>query len=106
MRTLKESIQHKVHLLEPKSLEHAFIVARKVESKYIWLLKGWLLTTIERTMLSLLTSLILQGLHLSKWMKEEKRDYVSILIVSIVRGISTVKINYSTYTLKRKKINN
>ena len=33
MGTLKESIQHKVHLLEPKSLENSFKVARKVESK-------------------------------------------------------------------------
>jgi hypothetical protein len=30
---LKEIIQHEVHLLEPKSIEHAFSVARKVESK-------------------------------------------------------------------------
>lgn len=35
MRTLKESIQHEVHLFEPKSLEHAFIMTRKVESKYM-----------------------------------------------------------------------
>jgi 3-hydroxy-3-methylglutaryl CoA synthase len=31
--TLKESIQHEVHLLEPKYLDHAFNVARKLESK-------------------------------------------------------------------------
>jgi hypothetical protein len=31
--TLKESIQHEVRLLEPKSLEHAFSLTRKVESK-------------------------------------------------------------------------
>jgi hypothetical protein len=29
-------------------------------------------------------------------MKEEKRDYVSIVIVSTVRGINVVRINYST----------
>jgi hypothetical protein len=33
MDTLKENIQHEVHLLETKSLEHAFSVARKVESE-------------------------------------------------------------------------
>jgi hypothetical protein len=33
MGTLKESIQHEVHLFEPKSLEHAFSMERKVESK-------------------------------------------------------------------------
>jgi hypothetical protein len=33
MNTLKESTQYEVRLLEPKSLEHAFSVARKVESK-------------------------------------------------------------------------
>ena len=31
--TLKEIIQHDVHLLEPRFLEHAFKVARKVESR-------------------------------------------------------------------------
>ena len=33
MGTLKEIIQHEVCLLEPKFLEHAFSVARKVENK-------------------------------------------------------------------------
>jgi hypothetical protein len=33
MGTLKESIQHDVHLWEPKSLENSFNVARRVESK-------------------------------------------------------------------------
>jgi hypothetical protein len=33
MGTLKESIQHEVHLFKPKSLEHAFTMASKVESK-------------------------------------------------------------------------
>ena len=31
--TLKDNIQHEVHLWEPKSLENAFKVARNVESK-------------------------------------------------------------------------
>jgi hypothetical protein len=31
--TLRENIQHEVHLWEPKSLENAFRVARNVESK-------------------------------------------------------------------------
>jgi hypothetical protein len=33
MYTLKETIQHEMCLLEPKYLNHAFSVARKVESK-------------------------------------------------------------------------
>ena len=33
MGTLKESIQHEVCLFDPKSLKHAFNLARKVESK-------------------------------------------------------------------------
>ena len=33
MGTLKDKIQHEVHLFEPPSLENAFMVARKVESK-------------------------------------------------------------------------
>jgi hypothetical protein len=33
MGTSKESIQHEVSPLEPKSMEHVFNVARKVESK-------------------------------------------------------------------------
>jgi hypothetical protein len=35
MGTLKESIQHKVCLFKPKSLEHAYVVTRKFESKNI-----------------------------------------------------------------------
>ena len=31
--TLKDNIQHEVHLWEPTSLDHAFRVARKVENK-------------------------------------------------------------------------
>jgi hypothetical protein len=33
--TLKDNIQHEVHLWEPKSLENAFGVARNVESKNV-----------------------------------------------------------------------
>jgi hypothetical protein len=33
MGTLKENIQHEVHLFEPKSLQQAFNMARKVEKK-------------------------------------------------------------------------
>jgi hypothetical protein len=33
MGTLKENIQHEVHLFEPKSLEQAFSMTRKVENK-------------------------------------------------------------------------
>jgi hypothetical protein len=33
MGTLKDNIQREVHLLEPTSLEHAFIMVRKVGSK-------------------------------------------------------------------------
>jgi hypothetical protein len=33
MGSLKENIQYEVHLFKPKSLEHAFSMARKVESK-------------------------------------------------------------------------
>ena len=33
--TLKDKIQHEVHLFEPTSLEKDFMVARKVESKHL-----------------------------------------------------------------------
>jgi hypothetical protein len=33
MGTLKDNIQHEVHLFEPKSLDHAFNMERKVESE-------------------------------------------------------------------------
>jgi hypothetical protein len=36
--------------------------------------------------------------------EEEKNDYVSITTTSALRGINVVKINYSTYIVKRKKI--
>jgi hypothetical protein len=35
MGTLKENIQHEVHLLEPKTLEQAFSMERKVENKNV-----------------------------------------------------------------------
>jgi hypothetical protein len=88
--TLKENIQHVVRLLKPKSLEQG-----KWKTK-IWLLEGWPPTTIKSTMFPLLTSLNRQGLHLNKWMKEEKRDYVSIVTTSTLRGINAMRRNYST----------
>jgi hypothetical protein len=39
-------------------------------------------------------------------MKEEKRDYVSIVTASTIRGISVVRINHSTLIMKRKKKKN
>ena len=33
MGTLKENIQHEIHILEPKSLENIFSLERKIESK-------------------------------------------------------------------------
>jgi hypothetical protein len=53
MGTLKENIQHGVHLFKPMSIEKAFNLERKVEKK-IFLLEGWPLITIERTMFPLL----------------------------------------------------
>ena len=38
--TLKDNIQHEVHLWEPNSLEKAFRVARKVESKILEITKS------------------------------------------------------------------
>jgi hypothetical protein len=61
IETLKDNIQHEVHLWEPKSLENAFNVARNVESKNMaMLLEGPLLTSIERIMFLLLKHLNLQ----------------------------------------------
>ena len=42
-------------------------------------------------MLHLLTSLNLKGWHLSKWMKEEQKNYFSIVIESKVRGINVAR---------------
>jgi hypothetical protein len=39
-------------------------------------------------------------------MKEEQSDYGSIVIETTVRGINVVRKNYSTYIVKKKKINN
>jgi hypothetical protein len=53
--TLKDNIQHEVHLWEPNSLENAFKVARNVESKNMAMsIEGPLLTSIERIMFLLL----------------------------------------------------
>jgi hypothetical protein len=38
--------------------------------------------------------------------KEEKRDYLSIVTISIVRVISVVRINYSTMIKNMKKKKN
>jgi hypothetical protein len=60
--TLKDHIQHEVHLWEPKSLENAFKVARNVESKNMAMAtRRTNLTSIKRTMLLLLKHLNLQG---------------------------------------------
>lgn len=36
--------------------------------------------------------------------KEKQRDYISTMTSSIVRGLIAMRINYSTYILKMKKI--
>ena len=60
--TLKDNIQHEVHLWEHKSLESAFKVAINVESKFMAMAtRRPILTSIERTMLLLLKHLNLQG---------------------------------------------
>jgi len=52
--TLKDNIQHEVHLWEPDSLEKAFRFARKMERK-LWQQGILPLTTIEMEVLFLLT---------------------------------------------------
>jgi hypothetical protein len=62
MGTLKDNIQHEVHIWEPKSLENAFRVARNVESKNMAMdTRRTILTSIERIMFLLLKHLNLQG---------------------------------------------
>jgi hypothetical protein len=68
--TLKDNIQHRFHLWEPKSLENAFRVVRKVEIKNMTMTtRNTTLTSIEKTMFLLLNHLNLQVRHLNNWRK-------------------------------------
>jgi hypothetical protein len=95
MGTLKESIQHEVCLFEPKSLEHTFIVARKVESKNMATRRVVTNNYREKHAPSPNPTQPTRLTPQKKWMKEEKRDFVLIVKESIVRGIIVVRRNYS-----------
>jgi hypothetical protein len=97
IETLKDNIQHEVHLWEPKSLENAFRVARNVESKNMAMATRRTNPNIygENNAPSSKTP---QPTRLRPQQLEERKKKVYALIVttSTVRDISVVRRNYST----------
>ena len=69
--TLKDSIQHEVHVWEPYSLEKAFMLARKIESKFMVTRK---LTTNIYKDGSVATPRLPQPTRLTPQKLEEKRE--------------------------------
>ena len=60
IETLKDNIQHEVRLWEPDSLQNAFMLERKMESK-LWQQGSLPITTINMEVLSLVAFQNLQG---------------------------------------------
>jgi hypothetical protein len=94
---LKDNIQHEVRLWEPKSLENAFRVARKVESKNMDM--ATIRTTPNKYRENISpsskkpqpTRLIPQKLE-----DRKAKGLCFIVTTSTVRDISAVRRNYST----------
>jgi len=93
--TLKDNIQHEVHLWEPDSLEKAFRWERKIESE-LWKQGIPPLTTIIMEVFLLLAFDNLQGLHHNNWKKKEKKGFVTIVIENALKVISVLRRNYFT----------
>ena len=91
--TLKDNIQHEVRLWEPDSLEKAFRLARKIESR-LWKKGILLITTINMEVFFLLAFHYLQGSHDKNWKKKEKKDFVTFVIENTLKVISVLRRNY------------
>ena len=93
--TLKDSIQHEVHLWEPKSLENAFKVERNIESKNMAMDTRRTNPNIYREK-NVPSSKTPQPTRLTPQQLEERKEKVYALIMtsSILRDISVVRRNY------------
>lgn len=97
MGNLKDKIQHELRILEPTSLEKAFKLARRVESKNMAMTTKRFPSNAYREN-NAPSSNLTKPTRLTpyKWMKEEQRVYASIVIASTINDISVVRRNYST----------
>jgi len=103
--TLKDNIQHEVHLWEPDSLEKAFRLARKMERKIMAIKKP---TTHNYKDGSVVSPSLPQPTRLKPQQLEEKRakeqkSFVTVVIENTLKVISVLRRNYSTYIVKRRK---
>jgi hypothetical protein len=95
MGGLKEDIKRDIFLRQPTSPVEAMQNARHIHAK---IRLHTSLALEEEIVLGVIRQPYLnqQGWHVSKWMKEEKKDYVSIVKESTVKGIDVMRRNYST----------
>jgi hypothetical protein len=105
--TLKDNIQHEVLLWKPKSLENAFKVARNVESKNMAMGTRRPNPNIYRENNDP-SSKTPQPTRLTPQQLEERKEKGLCFNCerNYVRDICVVRINYSTYIVKRKKNKN
>ena len=99
--TLKDNIQHDVRLWKPDSLEKAFKLARKMESKIMATRKH---TTHNYKDGSVVAPSLPQPIRLTPQQLEEKeqKGFVTVVIENTLKVISVLRRNYSTQIAKRK----
>ena len=93
IRTLKDNIQHEVHLWEPDSLEKAFRLARKIESEIMETRNPTTHDYNYGKKKILLAFHNLQGLHDNNWKKKEKKGFVTIVIENTLKVIRVLRRN-------------
>ena len=93
--TLKDNIQHEVHILEPNSLEKAFRLARKIEFKIMATRKP---TTHFYKDGSVVTPSFPQPTRLTPQQLEEKekKGFAKVVIENTLKVISVLRRNYFT----------
>ena len=87
--TLKDKIQHEVRLWEPDSLEKAFRVARKIESKIMATRKY---TTHNYTNGSVVAPSLPQPTRLTphNWRKKKEKRFLIVVIENTLKVISVL----------------
>ena len=97
MGTLKDNIQHELCILEPTSLEKAFKLARRVESKNMAMTTKRFPSNTYRENNAPSSNLPKPTRFTPQQMDERRaRVYASIVIASTVKDISVVRRNCST----------
>ena len=95
IRSLKDNIQHDVHLWEPDSLEKEFRLAGKMERKIMETRKH---TTHNYKVGSVVAPSLPQAIRLKPKQLEEKeqKGFVTVVIANTLKVISVLRRNYST----------